>query len=65
MNLAGAHQIIEGAEDFLHRRHAVGEVRPVEIDAVGLETLETRFNGTDHVLAAVARAGDAVGCGGS
>ena len=61
VNLAGAHQIVEGAQDFLHRRHAVGEVRPVKIDAIRLQPFETSFDGAHHVLAAVAGARDAIG----
>jgi hypothetical protein len=60
VNFTGLHQVIEGAENLLNRRHAVGKVRPVKIDAIGLETLQTFFNGADHILAVVTRAGHAV-----
>ncbi|MDT4859266.1 hypothetical protein FQZ97_937680 [compost metagenome] len=58
VDLAGADQVVEAAKDFLHRRHAVGDVRPEDVDMVGLQPLQAFLDRTDHVLAAVAGARD-------
>ena len=53
-DLAARDEVVEPAQDLLDRRHAVLEVDPVEVDAVGLEPLQAALDRPDHVLAAVA-----------
>ena len=50
-----------GARDLLHRRHAIGEMRPIKIDVIGLQAFQTPFDRANHVFAAVAGARDTVG----
>jgi hypothetical protein len=52
-NLAGPHEVVEPAHDLLDRRHAVGVVHPIEVDAVGPQPPEAGLEGSDHRLAAV------------
>jgi hypothetical protein len=46
-NLAGPGEVIEAPHDLFDWRDAIGYVRPVEVDPIGLEPLETRFNRRD------------------
>src|SRR5580698_4372488 len=39
---------------FFERGHAIGHMRPVKVDPIGFKPLETRLDGRDHRLAAVA-----------
>ncbi|MNX41953.1 hypothetical protein D3C86_723670 [compost metagenome] len=63
MDLAGAYQIVETAQDFFHRRHAIAHVRPEQIDVIGFQSLQALFDGANHVLSAVTRVGNAGGRG--
>jgi hypothetical protein len=58
-DLAGPHQVVEAAHDLLDRRHAVGVVHPIEVDAVGPQPPQAGLEGGDHGLAAVAGDQDA------
>jgi hypothetical protein len=46
-DLAGSNEIVEAPHDLFKRRDAIGSVRPVEVDPVGLEPLETRLDRRD------------------
>jgi len=57
-DLASAGEIVETAGYLLHRCDEVIHVNEVEIDAIGLQPFETRFDRLDHVLPVVAQASD-------
>ena len=57
--MPAAHEVVEAAHDLLDRRHAVGVVRPIEVDAVGPQPPQAGLEGGDHGLAAVAGDQDA------
>jgi hypothetical protein len=57
--LPGPGEVIEAPHDLFDWRDAIGYVRPVEVDPIGLEPLETRFNRRDHGPAAIAGDEDA------
>jgi hypothetical protein len=58
-NLAGPGEIIEAADNLFERRHAVRNMRPVKIDPISLEPLETRLDRRDHGSPAIAGDEDA------
>src|ERR1700722_10230833 len=58
-NLAGPGEVIEAPHDLVEGCDAIGYVRPVEVDPIGLEPLETRLNRRNHGSAAIARDEDA------
>jgi hypothetical protein len=47
-NLAGPGEVIEALHDLFERRDAIGYVRPVEVDPIGLERL--RLASTDETI---------------
>jgi len=47
----GAHEVIEGAERLLQRRHRIEPMQLIQVDVVGTETPETTFDGVDEVMA--------------
>jgi hypothetical protein len=58
-DLSGSNEIVEAAHDFFEGRYAIRHVRPVKIDPVGPEPLETRLDRRDHGPAAIAGDKDA------
>ena len=67
-HLAGAHEVVEGAQRLLERRLVVEAVRLVEVDVVGLQPLQRRVAALHDVLArqaavVLARAGRPVHLG--
>ena len=51
MDLAGAHQVVEGAHRLLERGVVVEAMGLVEVDVVGLQALQGPVAGLDDVLA--------------
>src|SRR5690606_7868221 len=50
-HLAGADQIVHGAQRFLQWRERIGPMELVEVDEVGAEPLEALLAGLDQMLA--------------
>ena len=48
-DLAGSHEVIEGAEDLLDRRERVEPVELEEIDVVGAQSPKAGVNGADEM----------------
>src|SRR6266436_8945283 len=53
-HLALANQIVQSAHDFFDWRNLVPHVDPVQVDVVGLQSLETRFHCLHHTFAVIA-----------
>ncbi len=62
-DLAGPHQIVERAHDFLHGSQHVPGVHEIEIDVVGSESAQRAFERAQNVLAAIASGIRVVGLG--
>jgi len=54
-NLALANEIVQAAHDFFHWCDPVPDVYPVQIEVVGLQSLQTGFYRLHHALAVIAR----------
>ncbi len=48
-NFAGADEVVEGAEHFLDRRHRIEAVQLEEVDVVGAQAAQARFDGSKQV----------------
>lgn len=59
-DLARPNEVVEAADDLLHRREGVPDVHPVDVDVVGPEPLEAGVDGAAQALA-VRAAGVGVG----
>ena len=62
-DLARPDEVVEGADDLLHRRHAVPHVQPEQVQVVGAEPLQAGLDRPDQVLAVVAAGVGVVGPG--
>src|SRR6266851_4103181 len=54
-NLSRASEIVQSAHDFFHGGDPVPDVHPVQVDIVGLQSLQTGFHCLHHALAVIAR----------
>ena len=54
-HLARPHEVVEGAQDLVHRRAEIPHVEIEQVDVVGLHPLEALLDRQHHVLAVVAR----------
>ena len=48
-NFAGTHEVVEGAEDFLDGRHCIEAVQLEEVEIVGAEAPQARFNSSQQL----------------
>jgi len=54
-NLSRADDIVKAAHDFFHRCDSFPDVRPIQVDIVGLQSLQTGFHCLHHALAVIPR----------
>src|SRR5260370_39648464 len=53
-NLALANNIVQTSHDFFHGCDSIPDVHPVQVDVVGLQSLQTGFQCLHHILAVIA-----------
>ena len=59
-NFSRLHQVVQRAHHLFDRCHPVPDVQPIEVDIIGLQPFQTRFERLTDILALVPSAVDII-----